>query len=279
MFVLQSLLLADGETTWFELHQMQFEAMLVANHSHDNIVRVYAVLLHDAPTANGEASLGDISIVMERAPHGTLADVMDVLFQRGEPQIPALQALVATFHIFSALMSLHRKQVMHRCEACTCFVNVYAAALLLLEQHCACKHMPDLQRSGNSPCCVLQVFERLTHVTSSPCSACACSDLKPHNVLLGADGKAKLADFTWAARSQPGTSTNGAVGTPLMRPPENVDRVGSEYERAGDVYSGGLLAMWMVLGFLPTANAAAASSANTCKVEIAPESYAALEVR
>ena len=67
-------------------------------------------------------------------------------------------------------------------------------------------------------------------------------DVKPGNVLLGADGQVKLADFGIArliGDTMRNTLTGQAIGTPAYLAPEQVR--GQEITPAVDVYSLGLV--------------------------------------
>lgn len=75
-------------------------------------------------------------------------------------------------------------------------------------------------------------------------------DIKPHNLLLGADGTLRLSDFGLARLSeQPGvTMTGELVGSPLYMSPEQISGDPSKVDQRTDVYSlGATLYEWLTL--------------------------------
>jgi serine/threonine protein kinase len=77
-------------------------------------------------------------------------------------------------------------------------------------------------------------------------------DLKPDNVLLGADGVIRLIDFGLAARMQAGGQVLGTVGTRHYMAPETASGASVP---ASDVYSLGLLMYEGLIGRYPYAHA------------------------
>ena len=74
-------------------------------------------------------------------------------------------------------------------------------------------------------------------------------DLKPDNVLLGADGQIKLADFGLARAVSAATTTKTLMGTVGYVAPELVTRTGAD-ERT-DLYTVGIILYEMLTGFQP----------------------------
>ena len=76
-------------------------------------------------------------------------------------------------------------------------------------------------------------------------------DLKPQNIMVDQDGKARIMDFG-IARSLSGKSMTGAgvmIGTPEYMSPEQVE--GKDVDQRSDIYSLGIILYEMVAGRLP----------------------------
>jgi hypothetical protein len=83
-------------------------------------------------------------------------------------------------------------------------------------------------------------------------------DVKPENILLGDDGRVRLADFGLAKAAAEGalhsllpslTATRQALGTPHYMAPEQLE--GGEVDERADVYAMGVVAYELVTGSLP----------------------------
>lgn len=74
-------------------------------------------------------------------------------------------------------------------------------------------------------------------------------DLKPDNVLLGADGQIKLADFGLARAVSAATTTKTLMGTVGYVAPELVTRTGADGRT--DLYTVGIMLYEMLTGFQP----------------------------
>ncbi|MGE0710840.1 MAG: serine/threonine-protein kinase [Planctomycetota bacterium] len=83
-------------------------------------------------------------------------------------------------------------------------------------------------------------------------------DVKPENILVGADGRVRLADFGLAKAAAEGalhsllpslTATRQAMGTPHYMAPEQLE--GREVDARADLYSLGVVAYELVTGSLP----------------------------
>ena len=95
-------------------------------------------------------------------------------------------------------------------------------------------------------------------------------DLKPQNIMVDEDGKARIMDFG-IARSLSGKSITGAgvlIGTPEYMSPEQVE--GKEVNQRSDIYSLGVILYEMVTGRLPFIGETPISIAHKHKYE-APE--------
>ena len=74
-------------------------------------------------------------------------------------------------------------------------------------------------------------------------------DVKPANVLLGRDGRVKLADFGISSRMRDQRAGGSGAGTPDYAPPEQLR--GEPCDARADVYAAGLLAHVLLAGRLP----------------------------
>jgi len=95
-------------------------------------------------------------------------------------------------------------------------------------------------------------------------------DLKPQNIMVDEDGKARIMDFG-IARSLSGKSMTGAgvmIGTPEYMSPEQVE--GKDIDQRSDIYSLGVILYEMVAGRLPFIGDTPLSVAHKHKYE-APE--------
>jgi len=95
-------------------------------------------------------------------------------------------------------------------------------------------------------------------------------DLKPQNIMVDEDGKARIMDFG-IARSLSGKSMTGAgvlIGTPEYMSPEQVE--GKDVDQRSDIYSLGVILYEMVAGRLPFVGDTPISIAHKQKYE-APE--------
>ncbi len=75
-------------------------------------------------------------------------------------------------------------------------------------------------------------------------------DIKPHNLLLGSDGRMRITDFGLARISElPGvTMTGELVGSPLYMSPEQISEDRSQIDHRTDIYSlGATLYEWLTL--------------------------------
>jgi serine/threonine protein kinase/predicted Zn-dependent protease len=92
-------------------------------------------------------------------------------------------------------------------------------------------------------------------------------DLKPQNIMVDEDGKARIMDFG-IARSLSGKSITGAgvlIGTPEYMSPEQVE--GREIDQRSDIYSLGVILYEMVTGRLPFVGETPLSIAHKQKYE------------
>nr|WP_241989994.1 protein kinase [Streptomyces sp. AC1-42W] len=91
-------------------------------------------------------------------------------------------------------------------------------------------------------------------------------DLKPANVLLMADGSARLADFNMAAEMQGTHAYTPAFATPDYTPPELlwpvVDERGTRIRPSADVWAFGVLAHVVLTGEFPLPGASAEARAD-----------------
>ena len=93
-------------------------------------------------------------------------------------------------------------------------------------------------------------------------------DLKPQNIMVDEDGKARIMDFG-IARSLTGKSMTGAgvlIGTPEYMSPEQVE--GKEVDQRSDIYSLGVILYEMVTGRLPFVGETPLSVAHKHKYEV-----------
>ncbi|MCW8141536.1 MAG: serine/threonine protein kinase, partial [Planctomycetota bacterium] len=83
-------------------------------------------------------------------------------------------------------------------------------------------------------------------------------DVKPHNVLLGADGVPRLLDFGVARveRDQRLTATGEMIGTPAYMPPEQAGGERARQGPASDVYGLGATLYFLLTGQPPFAGGA-----------------------
>ena len=74
-------------------------------------------------------------------------------------------------------------------------------------------------------------------------------DIKPENILIGSDGKLKLADFGWSVRCSPKYKRSTLCGTLDYLPPEMID--GQEYDFSADYWTIGVLLYEFLTGSPP----------------------------
>jgi len=96
-------------------------------------------------------------------------------------------------------------------------------------------------------------------------------DLKPNNIMIDKDGKARIMDFGIARSLQAKGITAGGVmiGTPEYMSPEQVD--GKEADQHSDIYSLGVVLYKMVTGKLPFSGDSSLSIALKHKTETPPD--------
>ncbi len=93
-------------------------------------------------------------------------------------------------------------------------------------------------------------------------------DIKPQNIMVDEDGKARIMDFG-IARSLSGKSMTGAgtmIGTPEYMSPEQVE--GKDVDQRSDIYSLGIILYEMVTGRLPFVGETPISIAHKQKYEV-----------
>ncbi|HEX4780220.1 MAG TPA: serine/threonine-protein kinase [Usitatibacter sp.] len=99
---------------------------------------------------------------------------------------------------------------------------------------------------------------RVAHILERVCDALSYAhahgivhrDLKPQNILMGADGEAKVADFGVAFTNLAFDSTrNMRVGSPAYMAPEQIE--GKAATLKSDVYALGIMMYKMLVGALP----------------------------
>ncbi len=89
----------------------------------------------------------------------------------------------------------------------------------------------------------------LSGLTALHSALTAHLDLKPGNVLLGKDGRIKLADFGISSRMRDQRGGGTGAGTPEYAPPEQMR--GEPCDARADVYAAGILAHVLLTGRLP----------------------------
>ena len=74
--------------------------------------------------------------------------------------------------------------------------------------------------------------------------------MKPENILIGENGKIKIADFGLGNFFTEGQTLKTACGSPCYAPPEMLNQ--EEYNpRKVDIWSSGIILFAMVHGYLP----------------------------
>ncbi|MCG7526439.1 protein kinase, partial [Streptomyces sp. OfavH-34-F] len=116
---------------------------------------------------------------------------------------------------------------------------------------------------GAGPALLAQVCEGLHQLHHA---GWVHGDLKPANVLLMADGSARLADFNMAAEMQGTHAYTPAFATPDYTPPELlwpvVDERGTRIRPSADVWAFGVLAHVVLTGEFPLPGASAEARAD-----------------
>lgn len=115
-----------------------------------------------------------------------------------------------------------------------------------LQQYVAQKRLP-LERSLEI---MISAAEALDHAHAQ---GIVHRDMKPANILIGKDGRAKVSDFG-IAKVGGGTNTNtkgGLVGTPAFMSPEQF--LGRKVDGRSDIFSLGGILYWLVTGERPFA--------------------------
>jgi serine/threonine protein kinase len=72
----------------------------------------------------------------------------------------------------------------------------------------------------------------------------AHGDIKPQNILIDQNGRAKLADFGLSEVVEPGEQSSRFLGSPFFKPPEVMDRIRFD-PFAADIWSLGVTMFWI----------------------------------
>ncbi|MHC4092359.1 MAG: protein kinase domain-containing protein, partial [Planctomycetota bacterium] len=115
---------------------------------------------------------------------------------------------------------------------------------------------PDSARSSTASWTTVEHFDSIARLTATVAEALEYAhqagvihrDIKPHNLLLGDDGRLCISDFLARVLEQPGiTMTGEFIGSPLYMSPEQIVG-GARVDRRTDIYSlGATLYEWMTL--------------------------------